>query len=208
MDVPVVRMRKDAGVRREEILRATVQQIQEHGIALLRIADVAAALEVSPALVVYHFQSKDALVLEAFTWAAQQDLDTLATRIQRAASPRERLIAALEWYAPTGRAKGWRLWVEGWAAGLREPGLRQVGRDLDQAWRESLIAIIRDGVATGEFETDDVRGAAWRITALLDGLAVRAVVYHGPVTRRQLMDWTMRTVARELGLDPALLPGC
>ena len=203
----VARSRKRPDVRREEILRAAARLIEQRGTSLLRITDVAAELGVSSGLVLYHFESKDALIAEAFSWAAQQDLDRLATMVAGAGSAQDRLVAALSWYAPTGRAKGWRLWIEGWAAGLREPMLRQVGRELDLAWKESLTAIIQEGVASGEFAAGaDARGAAWRITALLDGLAVQTIVHRGVVSRAQLMGWTMHAVAGELGLEPEALP--
>lgn len=201
----VARRRKDAGVRREEILRATANVIEQRGAALLRVADVAAALGVSPALVVYHFQTKDALIAESLRWAAQQDLARLASMTDGMTSARDRLVAALKWYAPTGSAKGWRLWIENWAAGLRDPALRQVGREIDLAWKESLTATIQEGVGAGEFVTADPRGAAWRITALLDGLAVQAIVHRGLVSPEELTEWTMRAVATELDLDPSVL---
>ena len=198
----VARRRKDAEVRREEILRATAGVIEERGTALLRVSDVAQALGVSPGLVVYHFRTKDALIAETLTFAAQQDLARLTSMTEGMTSALDRLVAALTWYAPTGTAKGWRLWIENWAAGLRDPALRQVGRELDLVWKESLTAIIQDGVAAGEFATEDARGAAWRITALLDGLAVQALVHRGLVRRGELREWTLRAVATELRLDP------
>ncbi len=199
------RTRKEAGLRREEILRATVTQIESQGIHALRMSDVAHALSVSPALIVYHFQTKEALIAEAFTWAAQQDLDHLEELCAGLPTALDKLSTALEWYAPTGRAKGWRLWIEGWAAALRDPELRQVGREVDLRWKESLIAIIQDGVHSGEFTTADPRGAAWRITALLDGLAVQTIVHRGIQNRDQSAAWARQFVARELAVDPAAL---
>lgn len=191
----------DADVRRAEILRATMRQIEEHGTALLRIADVAADLDVSAALIVYHFQTKEQLIVDTFASAAQRDLDKLAELTSDSGTARDRLRVALSWYAPTGRANGWRLWIEGWAEGLRQPMLQKVGAEFDLAWRTALIAIIDDGVAAGEFVTSDARGAAWRITALLDGLAVQVIVHDGLITRAELADWTMATVVHELGLE-------
>ncbi len=201
----VPRTRKDADLRREEILRATVAQIESVGLHALRMSDVARALSVSPALIVYHFQTKETLIAEAFTWAAQQDLDRLEKLIAGLPTALDRLGTALDWYAPTGRAKGWLLWIEGWAAALREPELRQVGREVDLRWKESLIAIIQDGVGTGEFAAADPRGAAWRITALLDGLAVQTIVHRGIQNRDQSAAWAREFVARELAIDPAAL---
>lgn len=199
----VPRSRKDATLRREEILTATVTELEKLGIGALRIADVAAALSVSPALVVYHFQTKEALIAEAFTWAAQRDLDRLERRTSGLGTSLERLITALDWYAPTGRAKGWTLWIDGWAAALREPMFQQVGRELDLRWKEKLTSIIQDGIHSGEFTTSEPRGAAWRITALLDGLAVQTIVHRGVQSREQTASWARQLVAYELGIDPA-----
>jgi AcrR family transcriptional regulator len=201
----MTRSRKDASLRREEILRATTALIEKEGIQALRISDVAQALQVSPALVVYHFRTKEELIAEAFTWAAQRDLDRLEKLTAGLPAAIERLATALAWYAPTGQAKGWKLWIEGWAAALREPNLRQVGREVDLRWKESLTAIIQDGVGAGEFTCADPRGAAWRITAVLDGLAVQALVHRGVQSRERMDEWARQIVGREVGVDPEVL---
>ena len=45
-------------------------------------------------------------------------------------------------------------------------------------------------------------GAAWRIIALVDGLAVQLTVHERVITRKQLSDWVRLAAGRELGLDP------
>jgi AcrR family transcriptional regulator len=201
------RTRKDTTVRREEILGAAARQIEKVGVHAVRIADVADALSVSTSLVFYHFQNKEALIAETFTWAAQRDLDRLAELTSGLPTASVRLATALNWYAPTGHAKGWRLWIEGWAAALREPALQQVGRELDLRWKEALVAIIQDGVHAGEFATDDPRGSAWRITAMLDGLAVQTLVHRGVQNQRKTTEWAHRFVASELSLAPDFADG-
>lgn len=199
------RTRKEPQLRREEILRTAVALIEKQGIPDLRIADIARARSVSPALIVYHFGSKENLVAEAFMWAAQQDLDRLAKLTADLPTPLARLRTALAWYMPTGQARGWSLWIEGWAAALREPVLRQVGRELDLRWKEALTAIIQDGVLAGELRAADPRGAAWRITAVMDGLAVQTVVHGGVMSREQVSEWARQIAGRELGLDAGAL---
>ena len=66
--------RRNVEVRREEILAATVAEVQRGGLAQTRVADVASALGISPALVFYHFETKDRLLAEAFAYAAERDL--------------------------------------------------------------------------------------------------------------------------------------
>ncbi|MFD8008215.1 TetR/AcrR family transcriptional regulator [Streptomyces mirabilis] len=186
--------------RREELLRAAIEQIEVRGVAAVRIADVASVLGVSNALVLYHFSTKEKLVAAAFTYAAEDDLAHLRKLLGRRTSALRRLRAAVRWYAPTGQAKGWRLWIEGWAAALREPALQEVTRDLDKQWKAAIIEVIAEGVAAGEFACPDPTGAALRLTALLDGLAVQMTAYTGAVSRARAQEWVDEALARELGL--------
>ncbi|MEU6102848.1 TetR/AcrR family transcriptional regulator [Streptomyces flaveolus] len=197
----MTRVRLSVTERREELLRAAIEQISARGVAALRIADVAAALGVSSALVLYHFSTKERLVAAAFTHAAEDDLARLRKLLGRRTSALRRLRAAVRWYAPTGQAKGWRLWIEGWAASLREPALREVTRELDRQWKAAIAEVIADGVAAGEFPCPDPDGAALRLTALLDGLAVQLTSYTGAVSRARALRWVDEALARELGLD-------
>jgi AcrR family transcriptional regulator len=186
--------------RREELLRAAIEQIEARGVAAVRIADVASALGVSNALVLYHFSTKEKLVAAAFTYAAEDDLAHLRKLLGRRTSALRRLRSAVRWYAPTGQAKGWRLWIEGWAVALREPALQEVTRDLDRRWKAALTEVIAEGVAAGEFHCPDPEATALRLTALLDGLAVQLTSYAGAVARYRAQEWVDEALARELGL--------
>ncbi|MCS0599825.1 TetR family transcriptional regulator [Streptomyces sp. LP11] len=201
----MARVRLSVAERREELLRAAIEQIEARGVAAVRIADVAATLGVSNALVLYHFSSKEKLVAAAFAYAAQDDLAHLRALLGRRTSAVRRLRAAVRWYAPTGQAKGWRLWIEGWAVALREPALGEVARDLDRQWKAALTEVVAEGVAAGEFSCADPAGAALRLTALLDGLAVQLTSYRGTVSRSRAQQWVDEALARELGLERAAL---
>ncbi|WP_406005673.1 TetR family transcriptional regulator C-terminal domain-containing protein [Streptomyces sp. NBC_00637] len=201
----MVRVRLSVAERREELLRAAIEQIEARGVAAVRIADVAAALGVSNALVLYHFSTKEKLVADAFAYAAEGDLAKLRKLVGRRTTALRRLRSAVRWYAPTGQAKGWRLWIEGWAVSLREPALREVARDLDREWKAALAEVIAEGVAAGEFRCPDPAGTALRLTALLDGLAVQLTSYAGTVSRVRAQEWVDEALARELGLDHTAL---
>ncbi|MFJ6836281.1 TetR/AcrR family transcriptional regulator [Streptomyces sp. NPDC091209] len=197
----MARVRLSVAERREELLRAAVEQIEARGVAAVRIADVASSLGVSNALVLYHFSTKEKLVAAAFTYAAEDDLAHLRKLLGRRTTALRRLRTAVRWYAPTGQAKGWRLWIEGWAVALREPALREVTRDLDRRWKAAMTEVIAEGVAAGEFHCADPTSAALRLTALLDGLAVQMTAYSGAVSRARTQEWADEALARELGLE-------
>ncbi|MEU2623731.1 TetR/AcrR family transcriptional regulator [Streptomyces sp. NPDC007157] len=196
----MARVRLSVAERREELLRAAIEQIEARGVAAVRIADVASALGVSNALVLYHFSTKEKLVAAAFAYAAEDDLAHLRKLLGRRTSASRRLRTAVRWYAPTGQAKGWRLWIEGWAVALREPALRGVTQELDQQWKAAIAEVIAEGVAAGEFRCPDPTATALRLTALLDGLAVQLTSYPGALSRVRAQEWVDEALARELGL--------
>ncbi|WP_329620218.1 TetR family transcriptional regulator C-terminal domain-containing protein [Streptomyces sp. NBC_01255] len=196
----MARVRLSVAERRDELLRAAVDQIEARGVTAVRISDVASALGVSNALVLYHFSTKEQLVAAAFSHAAEGDLARLRQLLGRRSTAVRRLRAAVRWYAPTGQAKGWRLWIEGWAASLRDPELREVAASLDREWKAALARVIGEGVADGEFRCPDPTAAAWRLTAFLDGLAVQTTAYAGSLSRATLLRWADAALARELGL--------
>src|SRR6266478_10144648 len=68
-------MREQAGdvgtadQRREQMLRAALEVIQERGYPESRIADVAERAGTSPVLVIYYFKTKDQLLTEAIRFS-------------------------------------------------------------------------------------------------------------------------------------------
>ncbi|MFF9850740.1 TetR/AcrR family transcriptional regulator [Streptomyces litmocidini] len=196
----MARVRLSVAERRDELLGATVEQIEARGVAAVRISDVAAALGVSDALVLYHFSSKEQLVAAAFAHAAETDLAQLRRLLGRRSTAVRRLRAAVRWYAPTGQAKGRRLWIEGWAVSLRDPELRRIAASLDREWKAALTRVIEEGAAAGEFHCADPAATAWRLTAFLGGLAVQTTAYAGSLSRTTMLRWADTALARELNL--------
>jgi AcrR family transcriptional regulator len=197
--------RRSAELRLDALLRTACDVIAERGLGNTRTADVAQAAGVSQALVFYHFATKERLLAQAFAYAAEQDLARLDAVVNSSASPLEKLKKILKLYAPTGRSKSWTMWIDGWSEALRVPELEKVSRRLDLRWKEALTEVIRDGVAGGAFKCEDPGGAAWRINALIDGLAVQVAVHERVISRRQLADWVRLSVSRELGVEPEQL---
>lgn len=191
-------------MRREEILDAAAAEVTRRGFARTRVADVASALGVSTALVFYHFGTKEKLFAAALEHAVNQDLERLDSTVEKAKGPADAVRRILALYSPQGSAEGWTVWVDAWAESLREPEMRATSRRLDVRWKDVLAEQIQLGVAEGVFDCPDPDAAAWRLSALLDGLAVQVLV-HRSLTRTQLATWVREAAARELGCDPDVL---
>lgn len=197
--------RRSAEVRLDALLRTACDVIVERGLGNTRTADVAQAAGVSQALVFYHFATKERLLAQAFAYAAELDLARLDAVVNSSVAPLDKLKKILKLYAPTGRSKSWAMWIDGWSEALRVPELEKVSRRLDLRWKEALTDVIAAGVAEGTFKCDDPSGAAWRINALIDGLAVQIAVHERVISRRQVAEWVRLGTARELALEPEQL---
>lgn len=185
-------------LRRDEIIDAMVQQIAENGIAATRVADVASALGVSTGLIFYHFDTKEALLSAAFPRAMAHDLEDLHKIVARRSSPFTRLKAVIKLYVPASGGPGWRLWIDGWAAALRDPELAAVMKGIDVQWRSAVRDLIAEGNGLGEFECPDPDVSAARITALLDGLAVQEIVRGAGPSAAQRKRWIAEVLEFEL----------
>lgn len=197
--------RRAAEIRLDALLRTACDVIVERGLANTRTADVAQKAGVSQALVFYHFSTKDQLLAQAFAYAVEQDLAKLDAVVRSSATPLVKLKKILRLYTPTGSGRSWSLWVDGWSESLRSPELEKVSRRRDLRWKQDLAQIITAGVQDGTFLCDDPTGAAWRINALIDGLAVQASVHDRLISRRTFAQWVRLSAARELGLSPEQL---
>jgi AcrR family transcriptional regulator len=192
-------------VRLDSLLRTACDVILARGLPNTRTADVAAAAGVSQALIFYHFESKDQLLARAFAYAAERDLARLDEITASRAAPLNKVRKILKMYAPTGQSKAWAMWIDGWAESMRVPELESVSRRLDLRWKEALTEVIADGTDRKDFTCDDPRGAAWRLVALIDGLAVQVTVHRQVISQRQLAEWVRVAAAAELGLAPEKL---
>ena len=131
-----------ADQRREQMLRAAIEVIEERGFPETRIADVAARAGTSPALVIYYFKTKDQLLTEALRYAEDAwyaaGTRRMAT-LTSAAGRMEELVAMNFLVELEGEpTSSWLLWLDLWAQSVRLPEVAGVRQKFDERWREMI----------------------------------------------------------------------
>ena len=201
------RTRKDVDERRAQILQATQEVALARGLAHLRVADVATHLGISSGLVHYHFSSKDELLVEMLRHMATTDVARLSETMGAEGDPVDRLDRVLREYLPTSRRdESWALWIDWWDEALRSEALATISSEFDTAWVAILESLIESGVAEGVFDCKDPHGASWRLSALLDGLAIQVVLPRRTLSGKQMLDHARIGAAREVGLARSAFP--
>lgn len=188
--------------RRHDILMATIRAIAERGLCDARIADVARIIDVSPALILYYFPSKEALLTEALIYSDRLFYESVDGKLQDADSAEDRLIVLIEETCPrptgpNGIPDSWTLWPATWELARLDPTLAAARARLDESWRAKIATIVDEGVAAGEFVSVDSQAFSIQLAALLDGLAIE-VMLGDPTVDSARMAELARSFARSL----------
>jgi AcrR family transcriptional regulator len=196
---------RDAGERREQMLRAALEVIIERGYAETRIADVAERTGTSPALVIYYFKTRDQLLTEAIrysddTWYAEylRRMEEIPTAVGRLAQ-----LIAMNCLPGTDPEPGayWTLWLDLWAFSPRSPGVAAVRQKSDERWRDAIRSIVLAGQEAGEFAPVDADDFTITLASLLDGLAIQIALDDPQVPPQRAYDVAMRFAAGQLAFD-------
>ncbi|GAA3183713.1 MULTISPECIES: TetR/AcrR family transcriptional regulator [Streptomyces] len=201
---PRKRTRKPPAARRAEIVAASAAVALADGLECITLRRIADDLGVRPGLIGHYFPSVEELVAEAFGSAARAELDTLLPADRTGTTPTEalgRFFARATGPAYDGVS---RLWINARHLSRYHPALRARVGDQEAAWRERLESVIREGVAQGEFRTDDPYVTMIQILVVIDGLGAHANTGTGDrpeaVTRM-----AQATAEHGLGLAPGTL---
>ena len=198
--------------RREQLLRAALDVIAERGYADTRITDVAERAGTSPALVIYYFKTRDALLTEALRYSEDSWYATGVKRlaeIPTAGGQLTEMIAMTLLFDPPdkpetdpgGRGE-WRLWLDLWALSPRSPGVAIVRHEFDERWRQAIRDIVIAGQEAGEFAAIDADDFALTLSALLDGMAVQIALEDPDIPPIRAYDLALAFAAGQLGFVP------
>jgi AcrR family transcriptional regulator len=193
--------------RRAELVEAARRVVLERGISSTRVADIAKATNVSGGLIHYHFATKDELITAMLRSTIDAEVARLKELVQGSGSAVERLDRVLRFYIPRSRTdQSWILWIDAFAAGLRQKVVQDILLELESAWIGSVEQVIQTGVDTAEFTCDDPRGSAERLDSMLDGLIIRYTLHPSVLSRKRLLEHARIAAAREVGLPRAAFP--
>jgi len=156
-------------VRRQQLIDATIDCLARRGFADITMAQVAEAAGLSQGIINFHFQSKEALLLETLAFMDTEYRETWQRALAAAGpAPRDRLLALLEsefdpaicnrkkiavWHAFFGEAKA-------------RPTYRKICGARDDTRRQAMYDIL---VALTEDDADACDALADALCALTDG---------------------------------------
>jgi AcrR family transcriptional regulator len=168
--------------RRVQLTAAAARVIARKGYVAATLRDVAHEAGTSTGTLNYYYEGKDDLFAATLRAASERFHDDLASAVEAASSPHQKLVAmahAATPSTPAGR-EGHALWIDFWAQAARDESLRELNQRIYDRWRAEIVEIVRDGQAMGAFSMEaDPDAFARGYAAVIDGLATHVVLHDG-----------------------------
>jgi AcrR family transcriptional regulator len=161
--------------REEELVRGTYRVMARIGSQQTSLRIVARELDVSPALLVYHFGTKDNLLLSTMRWALHQTVDRIGSRLEEVDDAEHALDVLLDAVFDDAIANRdyYLVYLDLLEYTVRNPSFNGL---TDLVWKYvngSYAVVIQHGVAAGLFDTDDIEASARQMRAVIDGTVVQ-----------------------------------
>lgn len=153
---------------RDEILRAAATLFSQQGIGATRLADVAAAVGVTPPSIYYHFENLDAIVGALLDHVVDESSAFATTVRHESGDADRRLHALIAHHVERLTSTPFDLWF---VAGLTEHDTRAfpaVGRRAN-AWRRAVAGLVAEGVESGRFAPIEPAVAVSAVSGLVYG---------------------------------------
>lgn len=186
--------------RRQQIVEAAIEVILQKGLALAATRDVTRAIGVGSGLLHHYFSSWAELRAEAVRQAAWREIDELKAAIAGLPAGAARTRIA-DWMVEDEDMRHWRLWLNAQDEAHRDPLLAEVMNAAMLEWRSLIVELLRQAGEDASKRLVDPEAAAWRLAALMDGLAGAMLVRDSvmtPETARKLIEVQFRL---ECGFD-------
>ena len=168
-------------VRRQQIVDAAFEIASEGGLEAITIREVAREGAISPGLVIFHFETKEKLLIALLDWVLTSTVSlTIGESASVNADPLERLAAVLghEIERVSREPNRNRLFFEFWNQGLSNRAIRsRMQYDLD-VYREAFLPLIDDvlGGYPQRFEYANAAAMATAVVSLIKGCAFQSMI--------------------------------
>ena len=165
---PVIHKRAS---REMEIVRSAYRTMARKGSQRMSLQEVADEAGVSKALVLYHFGTKDALLLAAMKWAVERTAERIRSGVESGGAPHRQISALIDaiFIEPEANRDFYLFYLDLVEHAGRIPSFGELSATLIEIINGLYREVIADGARAGVFDAPDVDVAARNMRALIEG---------------------------------------
>ena len=157
--------------RPDDIIRSAYRVMARRGSHRHSLQDIATEAGVSKGLLLYHFGTKDNLLLATMRWALQGTAERIRRRMAQANGSEQTIAALIEavFVNPQANRDFYMFYLDLLEHQARVPSFRTLSEMLEEMINGLYAEVIQRGHDDGVFAVDDVRLAARHMRALIEG---------------------------------------
>jgi len=169
--------------RRKQIVETAIDVILQKGLVQAATRDVTRALGVGSGLLHHYFPSWAELRAEAVRLAATREIEAVRALVDGVPAL-EALERIADWVVDDEDMRHWLLWLNAQDEAHRDALLAEVMTAAMLDWHRLIAGLLAKGADETGATTSDADDAAWRLAALMDGLASTMLVKGSAMTAR------------------------
>lgn len=163
---------QDLSPKQGHLIRTTYRAISEKGSHRVSLQEIADRAGVSKGIILYHFGSKDRLMLKTMEWVLQLNAERIREAISTETAPERQVLVMIEVIFRDAEAN--RRFYLTYLDILDHAARMDEFSKLNATFRSIVNAlyadVIRNGISGGVFAVKDVDEAAYTVRAIIDGL--------------------------------------
>ncbi len=183
-----VSRKQSKSVRREQLIKATIDCLAKQGYSDTTLADVADRAGLSRGIVNFHFESKEKLLVETLRYLADEYASHWNAALERAgASPARKMwaLVAVDFDREVCNRRKVAAWCAFWGEAKSRPTYQQHCGARDEYYQDTLTAICSELETEGDYGHDAAK-VALSLDAMLEGLWMRLLFMSREVKREDL----------------------
>ena len=187
--------------RRRQIVEAAIEAMLARGLARAATRDVTQAIGVGSGLLHHYFPSWADLRAEAVRLAVRREIDALKALVADSGAL-EALDRVADWMVEDDDMRHWRLWLNAQDEAHRDDLLAGVMNAAMLDWHRLIADLLCRVGEERATPLADAGAAAWRLAALMDGLAGAMLVRGSVMTPTLARDLIKAQMRLEYGDSP------
>ncbi len=163
---------QDLTPKKIHLIRTTYQAVSEKGSHRVSLQEIADRAGVSKGIILYHFTTKNQLLLHTMEWVLQRNSERIRNAIATEATPRRQVLVMIKtiFRDPDANRRFYLTYLDFLDHAARVDEFSKLHATFQSIVNGLYAEVIRSGVAEGVFEVDDVDEAAYTVRAIVDGL--------------------------------------
>lgn len=188
------------------MIRAAYKVMARDGVHRVPLQQIATEAGVSKGLLLYHFQTKDGLVLASLEWVLEATEGRIRRRLAESEDPAGAMSDVIDaiWVSPEANRDFFRFYLDGVEHQARSPEFDEFadkGRLIMNSFYSELIVA---GVETGVLRVDDPSVAAVQMRAVIEGMFLQWLqTTDWRANHRRYKEHCRQALLRVLGATPS-----